>query len=463
LDPPKQSPEQVVAAPERVRLAATVVACTAACGSAWLLGDSWAAFAVALTSAVFAALAAAPHVGPRPRRALEIGLLGALGLLVAKLFLNVRWKLHNPPEWDFYGFWVHASSAVRGADFYDPKSAHEAARTLVVSDAFRREILDVGFWYPPPTMFLFAPLGWFELDRALLFWYGVEVGALALTAFLLSRTFFPNGRLLEFVASGALLVAAPGTWSTFGYAQTTLIALLAFLAFHRARDRLSGGVWLCAGVFVKPFLALLLVYPLVLGRFRIIATVAAVAIALFLLAAVAFGTNVVEHYFSSLQLGDKPDWIYFEQTNQSLLGALLRVSGTRCGGVACLTEGWFPLVAAVLCAITLVLVRRVVAYDGELAVALLLLLALMVYPVSQVFYSVFLTPVVLFVWTRREALGLSAAFVATLATALSWMTGYDGGVVLTWGAYLLAWGVLVFAAWRRSSGASPQSASRLVP
>jgi hypothetical protein len=49
---------------------------------------------------------------------------------------------------------------------------------VTTSEVFSREVLDVGFPYPAPTMLLFAPLGWVELRTAALAWYALHFLAL---------------------------------------------------------------------------------------------------------------------------------------------------------------------------------------------------------------------------------------------------------------------------------------------
>jgi hypothetical protein len=92
--------------------------------------------------------------------------------------------------------------------------------------------------------------------------------------------------------------------------------------------------------------------------------------------------------------------------------------------------------------------------EHEWTIALFLLLALIVYPVSQLFYTVMLLPPVLLVWRRRELVpggGAGASIVLGLVFAL---TAYDRGRESIH-AFLLMWTVLTFLglriAWPRTN------------
>ena len=367
------------------------------------------------------------------------------------LALEVRKNLDVVREWDFLGFWLHARTALRGADFYDPGNAAESAAALSVSSDFRREIIDTGFWYPPPSMFLFLPLGWFDPETALVLWYGFNILVMATDVLLLWRIFFPRGSVAELAACATLLAAVGGTRWNFYFAQTSFVALLALLLFWPRQRSAWGGVWVVVATFVKPFLAVLGLCLLVGAKRRALAGVAAALVVFCLASAAAFGPLSFGRYITAPEAKAKPDWVYSQDTNQSVLGFVLRATKTRCSGIACVKNPLFLGVAAILTAITIPLGARLARArakeharehpHGELTVALYLLLALLVYPVSQVFYSVLLVPLLLLVWRYRDRVLGGAGTMAALAAIVYALTSTRYGDT-TVGAFALLWAAI---------------------
>jgi hypothetical protein len=383
---------------------------------------------------------------------------GFLGLTTAvagvPLVATVRANLRRIPEWDFLGFWLHARTAVAGRSFYDPRSAQEWVSTLSVSRAFRREIVDVGFWYPPPSMFLFWPLGWFDRPAALALWYAFHVVVLGVDVVLLWKIFFPRGKSVELAACAALVCLAHGTLLTFHFAQTNFVALLAVLLFWPRRETAWGGLWAAVAVLVKPFLAVLALDLLVRARWRALAGLLAATTALVLASVVAFGPRTFADYLAGDPLAAKPDWIYDEPTNQSLLGWILRTTGTECSGTGCVAHPAFLAAAAAVGGITLALGIGLARAHADWALALYLLCGLLVYPVSQLFYSVLLIPPVLLAWSHRAQIGGGAWTVAALAGAVYALCALENGRA-TVAAYGLLWAAMALVATGWVTRASP--------
>jgi hypothetical protein len=76
-----------------------------------------------------------------------------------KITGEVYENYHQPREWDFLGFWLNGKVASAGENFYHPENYQNVVLPYNLNDEFRAEIIEVGFWYPPFTMFLFFPLG----------------------------------------------------------------------------------------------------------------------------------------------------------------------------------------------------------------------------------------------------------------------------------------------------------------
>lgn len=405
-------------------------------------GDARTVFTLLAVTGIFLGL----HYQDRFPRALRAAWVFALPVTAIGFALEsaerVGVNLRKLPEWDYLGFWLHARTAVLGGDFYDPASAQALVAPYDVGIAFRREIVDVGFWYPPPTMFLFWPLGLADPAAALPWWYGLQVLAAVASVFLLRRLFFPGGGPAEWLACAALLCATHGTYETFHFSQTNFVALLLVLLFWGRNGTAAGGAWLASAVFVKPFIALLAFGPLIGRQWRAVLGFGLATVALLVASGLAFGGDALAGWLDWDRIQAKPQWIYSQPTNQSLLGLVLRSTRTACRGLECLTHPIFVSGAAVLAAATTALaVPLARAREHEWTTALFLLFALIVYPVSQLFYTVLLLPPALLAWTRRDRVpggGPALAVVLGLVFALA---ALDRGRASVF-AYLLMWGVI---------------------
>lgn len=364
---------------------------------------------------------------------------------VAAIVEKIHDNLDEVPEWDFMGFWLHARSAVAGLNFYDARTLGAATGAMKISWEFRTEIVRVGFWYPPPSMFFFLPLGWFDsAERALVFWYAVQIVVLGAAVVLAWKLLFPEGGAVELAGCVTLACAVHGTLLTFHYGQTNFIALLALLLFWRRRETLGGGIWAAVALFAKPFLAVLAVWMLVEARWRALLGFTLAVVGLMLASVVAFGPETVGDYFVGDQLGVKPDWIYSQPTNQSLLGWVLRKTDAECSGTQCVLHPLFLAGAAVLGAVTLALaVRLRRSPHGEWSLALLLAYALLVYPVSQLFYSVVLIPTLVPPWRHRERIAGGASTVALVAGAVCALCALRNGRQ-TFLAFAIVWAALAW-------------------
>jgi hypothetical protein len=324
---------------------------------------------------------------------------------------------------------------------------------MPLSEEFRIEIVNVPFWYPPPSMFFLLPLGWFEsISSALAAWYALQSVILVFAAVLLWRGYFRTRALVDLAACGALVLAFYGTWLTYHYGQTNFIALAALLLFWRRRETLSGGAWAAVAVFAKPLLAVLVLWMSISARWKALGGFALGVGALMLAALLSFGSETVGDYFGGDHLGAKPDWIYSQRTNQSLLGSVLRATDAECSGSGCVRNPWFLTAAAALGIVTLAAAIGLRGTrDDEWSLALLVAFALWVYPVSQLFYSVLLLPIVALAWRERGRVAGGAATVALFAAATFEACTLDYGTTTVYG-YALAWVAMAIACFALISG-----------
>src|SRR4029078_6970752 len=63
----------------------------------------------------------------------------------------------------------------------------------------------------PPTLFIFAPLGWFDIHTAYLLWYLVQSAMIILDVILLWKIFQPDSGLIGLALTAALVVMLRST------------------------------------------------------------------------------------------------------------------------------------------------------------------------------------------------------------------------------------------------------------
>ena len=388
-----------------------------------------------------------------------LSIAGFGGLAVSRAVHNVI----APPEWDVQAFWIYARVAAQGGNFYEPADMHRVAAPaqhesspLSAAPGFTREVLDAGFFYPPQTMLLVGPIGFLNLRAGAFCWYLLIGTALVACIVALRQTFFPDGGQVELAMVAALVLLYRPTYLTFAFGQTSFLTLLALIAFWRTRDRPVSGVLLAAGTLVKPIFAFFVLYPLLRRNWRALATAAATGGLLTVIALVLFGPQVFITYFTSNPVGRAPSWLYTLHENQSLLSAMLRLSHYDGVHGNPLLYPPFLIAAALIVGLTIWAVVRLPRERGELALALMVPAALLIYPQSLDHYAMLLLVPLFYIWTQRAELELSTGFVVALLTAEYGLVRYDLGAIETV-ATLSVWLFLLALALRpvRSPAAEP--------
>ncbi|CAG1017055.1 hypothetical protein ANAEL_05985 [Anaerolineales bacterium] len=289
-------------------------------------------------------------------------LVSVAGGILISFGKDIYESYRRPRQWDFLSFWMNGKVAVSGANFYIPENYHKVPLPYAPSDEFQKEIIDVGFWYPPFSMFLFLPLALFNVSGAYLFWQILNLLLCLACINGVWHLFLKDHGLLSLLLVAVLMLGLGPTRSTFSYAQTNFWTLL------------LAGKWkaLTAGILTLMILAALSV--------------------------LAFGPDVFVSYLNN-PAPDVPSWNYTETTNQSLLSTILRLSHQQAGGAeSVLLNPWYIGISLLLTVVTVFVVFGNGSDNDDWRILSVLFLALIVYPGNQYFYSVFLiVPVALFV------------------------------------------------------------------
>ncbi len=348
------------------------------------------------------------------------------------------WHWVGPTEWDFLAFWTYAQAGASGQDFYKAANFTHIALPISPSQDFIREVLNVGFPYPPPTMLLLLPMGWMALSHGYFLWYGIHFLCLAIAIGLLWRIFLRGSGIQGLAFTAALVLLFPPLLSTFQYAQTNLPTLCAFLGYWAHRNSFKGGAALALGLAVKPYFAVLLLFPVMKRQLRAGIGFFTVSSCLFLIALLVFGGKVFLSYVTEKPTSKLPFSVFSEDVNQSLSAFFLRV-GAQPLGISPVFTLPNLLGSAILAGLTMWAVYRCPREDSDWALCLTLLMALIIYPGALFHYGVMALPAIFLLWTRRAGVpggqwtvALLIACVYGLAQARFTLAGH----LLLWTAAL---------------------------
>ncbi len=370
---------------------------------------------------------------------------GAAALLAGYL---IRGELHaaianfrDVREWDFLCFWLWAKIGANGLNFYDPQVAASVAQGLDVTAEFRRLIVDVGFWYPPPTMLLFAPLGLLSMRLALGWWYAVLGLSLVISAVLLNRLVGNRAGAATIAMLAMLVLALPTSHMTLWLMQTNFIVLAAVAALWLERDRPRAGLWLALGVLVKPYLAILGIFLILHRNWKAIGLGLLAWSALCLATAAAFGWGPIWSYLTDNPMARLPIDVHSEPINQSLFATLLRMTDNELRARSFQANVWFLSLAVAILVSTTVLAWRSRRAAPEYSFSLILTAGLLLYPSTLAHYGLLLVVPLLLLWRRQQS-GTAEWFVLAFAACVQFLTGVALGSYAFW-AMAAVW--LVFA------------------
>jgi hypothetical protein len=394
--------------------------------------------------------------GPAMRRGYHI-LLGvalvASGALAARVIVHT---ILEPPGWDYQALWLYGHVADSGMNPYLPAPYHALAGPGPFVEDFGPEVLDVGAVYPPPTLLLFASIGWMPLRVAVVPWMIVQVAAFVACVVLLWRIFFPGGEKEKLALLLALALLLPATLGTFFHGQINFLAVLCVLIAWRARDRAVGGAWLVGAAIVKLMYGALFLYPVLRRKWRELAGIAVAGVIACLASFLAFGAAAVGTYLHDNPVVHRMPTYYFSTfVNQSLLGAALRLV-PYANGPAFGPPVHDPLYLLASLAVGIVTVWLVVRQprtgEGEdVSFLLLLLMGMLIYPWTLSNYFVILLVPIAYLWSRWGSRWSTLVVIAAIYPIMHAANGLYSIV-----ATLVVWGMMVVIATR--SAQSPRQA-----
>lgn len=335
------------------------------------------------------------HKNSRIKLIMRISFVSIFVLVVVSFLSTIKFRLFNFQVWDFTSFYLWAKVAAQGQNVYLPEASQLVFGSLKLPNAdfkdFTEGIVNVGFLFPPPTLFYFYILGFLNYETALMVWTGV------ILLFLIgSMTYVYKHWFADYKISGLLLVITlfllfPSVKFTIICSQTNFILLFWFLLLFHFADQKYAGIFLALAFLTKPFMLIFGLYFLISKNWKAIVYFIGTGGLLSIVSIVVFGTNTFISYFTNNPTQRLPHWQYYEDINQSLHAILLRT------GLINLDS---PVIYLVIFLTILVsaFVYSIYLFRGNLKTqvwVVLMLTGLLIYPGTLSYYSVILLFIIL--------------------------------------------------------------------
>lgn len=383
------------------------------------------------------------HFGWRQRTAATTALAVAVALAVALAYgaVLVSTTIANmvdPPQWDFRAFWVMSRVAALHLNFYEPEHARLLAGAFQNTPDFLPEL---DFPYPPPTMLLFAPLGWLDINDASRVWGTLQLIILALDIWLIWRLFQRDRGLLGALLVASLVLLLRPTQLTVEFAQTNFLVLFFVLLLWRDIGRPRAGLWLALGTWVKPLTAILGLFIVVRRRWAALAVGVVTALVLLAMTVAAYGLQPIRTYLVVNPVSSAPSWVYTQTINQSLLAMIVRATGGGPAGVSPFMNPLFVVAATAIVGTAGFITAYGAVISDELALSLLIPTALMLYPSSSTHYGVLLLVPLFYLISRQGSLPGGLLLVIAVAVTTYALAGGSRSFLADAGVWLVLAGL----------------------
>jgi hypothetical protein len=312
-------------------------------------------------------------------------------------------------QFDFLCFYLFGKVGVSGLDFYNPANFAAVFSGLnipiAVHNDFIEEIIKVGFWYPPPAMILFAPLGYFNnIETANLVWKSIVLLFLLFDIILIIRILNSyNMPKIWIISIIGLVLIFPGTISTIEFGQTNFLLLFIILLAYRNLDNWKSGIYLALAIIVKPLAAIWCLYLIINKKWSSLISLTITGLIIVLLSGIFFGFTSFLSYLNSPPTLRIPQWVYTESINKSLNATILRF-GMKHGFDFFVSNGktLFIICSGLLTIFTCIGSYKLARTYPVYSFLLFIPLSLVIYPGSLKYYSVYLIPVFLEIFAKKN-------------------------------------------------------------
>ena len=379
--------------------------------------------------------------------------LGTVLLSVGLSAIPVAQTVSNatiPRPWDFPIFYTAAVAASQGSSFYDPAALAETfAEVEQTWDVPSDWLVEVGFWYPPPTALYLAPLGFLSFPVAVII-NGIIQSVFFVASIALLHRFYPlRAGPMGFVEMAVLGLLFRPVLSAFRLSQIVFGALLLLVIATTtlARSSWLGGLVLGVGTIFKPVLLIPAVLALSIQRWRLAVGALLGLVASAVTAAFIFGFDVFEEFLAHGP-ADRTAQLALHPVIQSLNSELRRIFQAEPSGPGAIRTILYPpylIAAALLTLITIVLMWKTSKADRWMVPSFALgsLLALIVYPNTLYNTLPLMLPALIAMAHQSDDLGIPPRVTVAVIATVYGLIGIDSrlgfiGLMVGWTAVAAA-------------------------
>ena len=338
-------------------------------------------------------------------------------LALGFFFYRAIEAVNNPKVYDFTAFFLWGKTAANGYDFYLPQNLQLVFNSLQLPPLdyklFTVDTVNVGFFYPPPTILYFAPLGFLSYKPAMICWSIVNVCFAFGSIYFIYDLFFRKYKLNGLILVTTLFLFLKPVLDTISFLQTNFIVLFYLLLIKKYSDKKIAGVFVALAMFTKPYMAVLLVFFVLKKKWNTVIYFLLSSIIIAGLTLLFFGSDPFKSYLTNSPIHRMPLWLFSEPINQSLHAVLLRlnlISVDKSYIYVAISVG-----IALLSTRYLLLLTKRRLYDYILPY--LLLIGLLIYPGTLSYYGVSLLFIIFQFFEEEKPLGFNP-YVTTVAVAV---------------------------------------------
>lgn len=337
--------------------------------------------------------------------------LGILLFLIGDFFYDLAQSYLNIPLWDFMCFYLFGNVGISGLNFYDPHAFMQVFNDLnlqsIVGDGLTHEVVNVGFWYPPPSMFLFLPLGIFSLKTGYIIWQTVIILFLLIDVLLIIK-WFPyklnstyNKRITGFLLA-ILILLFPSIAGSISISQTSSIFLFFLMLLLKYPDNWKSGIYLVLLIIIKPLAVFLGLYFLFYKKWKVLISCLITGCLIIGISSLYFGVNSFLIFLKSPPTNRIPLEIFYESTEQSIFAVLLRLQLRLYGYINFQNIKILTYVLSIpIILITLYSSKLLSKNNRILAFMIFIIMALLLYPNTLGSYMIILIPIMVYLLNQN--------------------------------------------------------------
>jgi Glycosyltransferase family 87 len=348
---------------------------------------------------------------------------GMIIYLVIYFMYKIAGSYKAIPEWDFLCFYLFGKVGISGSDFYNPEIFLQHFNNLklqaLTHTSYMQEIVNVAFWYPPPSMLLFLVLGALDLQTGYFIWQTAMVIFLVVDIILMVKLFNLSNKektsdLKKVFPVLLLILLFPGLISPLFYSQTLSVFLFFLILTIRYLNNWKAGIFLALLIIIKPLAAIFVLYFIFFKKWNVLISLAISGVVLMMITGWLFGFNTFIEYFKSPPTDRIPEFVYLE--GSSIFSTMLRLQ-IRMKNILSLHTVKIICYAINLCLviISFLAVRKRNKTGNADSFIVFVPLALLVYPGTLGHYIIILIPVILYIYQqapfKQEILNLALVFV----------------------------------------------------